>query len=186
MKNPEQNYMCASACFLIFVAGIERTAGGYRSYIPPAILGIHRPYLSETELKAMSGKDAMTAATTTKTIVENYLREMSVPTKYADMMFSIPKDDIRWLSANEVDSDLAGFIPELRDWVDAKCDSRTDIEKALTQTLEAKVKSARTLSSEDNILHDMLEKKDTERRECEDKVRVDLNKQGFQEVFSGK
>jgi hypothetical protein len=46
-KEPETNYMCASACFFIFVAGIERYAG-YRSNVAPLILGIHRPYLSDT------------------------------------------------------------------------------------------------------------------------------------------
>jgi hypothetical protein len=58
LKAPEENYMCASACFFIFVAGIDRYSG-YRSYVAPLILGIHRPYFSDVELKAMSSKDAI-------------------------------------------------------------------------------------------------------------------------------
>jgi hypothetical protein len=186
LKNPEVNYMCASSCFLIFVAGIERSVGGYRSYTGSPVLGIHRPYLSETELKAISSKDAITTSSKVRTVVENYLREMSVPSKYANMMFSIPKDQIQWLTPSDVHSDLAGFIPELKDWVDARCDSRTDIEKHLSQTLEANVKREKMLSPEDKILWDKLADKDNERRQCEDKVRIDLNKQGFQEVFPVK
>ena len=43
-------------------------------------------------------------------------------------MFSVPKDEIRWISNDDFEADFNGFIPELKDWVDARCDKRTDIE----------------------------------------------------------
>lgn len=185
LKDPETNFMCASACFMIFVAGVERGVG-YRSHAGKPILGIHRPYLSEAELKSMSGKDAMTSSTNTRAVVERYFKEMSVPAKYADMVFSIPKDQILWLNPNDVQVDLAGFIPELKDWVDAKCDSRTDIEKTLSRTLEAKLNNYEAFSREEESLQDMLNDKDMKRSDCERAVEVDLDKQGFKEVFFGK
>jgi hypothetical protein len=187
LKEPETNFMCASACFFIFVAGIDRY-GGYRTYVAPLILGIHRPYLSEKDLRAMSSKDAMTSVTNMmtsvtniRTAVENYMKEMSVPTKYADLMFFIPRDSIQWLTTADV-SELRGFIPELRDWVDAKCDTRTEIEKTLSQSIEAKLKRGE-MSDDDERILDMLHAKDEQRGDCEQKVRIELDKQGIKEVF---
>jgi hypothetical protein len=41
-------------------------------------LGIHRPYLSETDLKGLSGDQVIAAAGRMRLTVESYLREMSV------------------------------------------------------------------------------------------------------------
>ncbi len=180
LKNIESDYMCASACFFIYVAGVDRV-GGYRSYIAPLILGIHRPYLTDKELRALNSKSALNAAINIRSSIELYFKEMGVPAKYVDVMFSIPKDEIKWLSVDDI-SELRGFIPELRDWVDARCDTRTEIERSLDKRLEAKLKSG-PLSRDDSELFDMLEKKDMERGECEQNVRIELDKQGIIEVF---
>jgi hypothetical protein len=91
--NPKANYMCTSACFFIFVAGITRTDEVGQD----PRLGIHRPYLSDSDLRTLSGDQAITSANRVRATVENYLKEMSVPAKYVDLMFSVPKDKIRWL-----------------------------------------------------------------------------------------
>jgi hypothetical protein len=181
LKNPDQDYMCASACFLIFVAGIERSVG------PSPILGIHRPYLSDSDLKSISSKDAMSTAVNTRLVVENYLREMSVPAKYADLMFSVRKDDIQWLNPADINSDLSGFIPELRDWVDARCDNRSDLEKMVARSLEAKLDriggQLKMLSPDEDRTWHMLLEKELQRDQCVRKLRVELNKQGNKEVW---
>jgi len=198
LKNSQENYMCASACFFIFVAGTERWVG-YRNHHDDIILGIHRPYLSDIDLKRMSSKDAMSTAANTHSVVENYLREMNVPAKYADLMFSIPKDNIQWLNPTDIKPDLGGFIPELSDWVDARCDNRTDIEKMTARSLEAKMDRIRhemeeikktgrleeleTFSPDEDRIREMLENKDDQRGECERKLRVELSKQGNKEVW---
>jgi hypothetical protein len=74
LKNPKTNYMCASACFFIFVAGIERTAD---SPFGDAILGIHRPYLSASDLRTQSGDQAITSANQVRTTVNG--RSTQVP-----------------------------------------------------------------------------------------------------------
>ena len=127
VKNYKANNMCASACFFVFVAGIER---GLEWEGP--ILGIHRPYLSESDLKALSSDKAIATANRTRATVENYIREMGVPTKYIDQMFSIPKDEFRWISKQEYEADFEGYILELRDWLEARCDNvLTDLEKKI-------------------------------------------------------
>lgn len=91
VKNQRANYMCASACFFIFVAGVKRTDDAWSS---DPILGIHRPYLSDSDLRMLSGDQAITSTNRLRSVVENYLKEMGIPAKYADAMFAVPKDEI--------------------------------------------------------------------------------------------
>jgi len=94
LGNPRTNFMCASACFFVFVGGIYKETA-----LPglPPILGIHRPYLPTERLKELSGGQAIATANLTRAKVEKYLKEMDVPTKYIDQMFSVPKDKILWI-----------------------------------------------------------------------------------------
>jgi hypothetical protein len=108
---PDTNLKCASACFFVFVAGIYRSQD-YRFGVP--LLGIHKPFLSEKELEKLTGDQAISTARQVRVIVESYLKEMGVAAKYVDEMFSIPKDEVRWISSREFTSDFKGIIPELR------------------------------------------------------------------------
>jgi hypothetical protein len=180
LKNPKASFVCASACFFIFVAGIDRD----RWFFAP-ILGIHRPYLSEADLKKLSGNQAIASAVQLRTLVEDYLKEMGVPTKYAELMFSIPKDQVRFIKESDFESDLEGYIPELRDWLDAKCNNLTDIEKVESKRIEAKKKRGEKLVGYDEQLNKMLSEKFMPYSQCWwqalTKLRVDAWKQ-----FRGK
>ena len=184
-KIDPDNFMCASACFFIFVAGAQRSTKQY-GYVAPLILGIHRPYLSDADLKSISSTDAMASANSTRTVVESYLKEMSVPAKYADLMFSVPKDQIQWLNPSDVNADLVGFIPELKDWIDARCNKFTNIEKALRETLESRIKSAGSLSQEDSDMLDMIHDREIKQFDCERGLMSELNQQAFKDVFKPK
>jgi hypothetical protein len=139
LKDAKTNYMCVSACFFIFVAGIDRERDIYAP-----ILGIHRPYLSEIDLKNLSGDQAIASAGQMRTFVEAYLKEMGVPEKYSDLMFSIPKDQVRLIHEDEFESDFEGYIPELRVWLEAKCNKMTDVEKVVTSVIEGKRKRGKS------------------------------------------
>jgi hypothetical protein len=45
---------------------------------------------------------------------------MVIPAKYAEMMYSDPGHRIRWIRNDEFEADLDGFIPQVRNWVDAR------------------------------------------------------------------
>lgn len=139
LKDAKGNYMCASACFFIFVVGIDRE-GVDIWHIWQPVLGIHRPYLSEADLKRLSGNQAIASAGQIRTVVEDYLKEIGVSAKYADLMFSIPKDQVRFVDAHDFKSDFEGYIPELRDWLDAKCNKLTDVEKFVDRGIDAKIR----------------------------------------------
>jgi len=179
LKEPKANYTCASACFFIFVAGVERTA----DLGSDAILGIHKPYLSASDLKSQSGEQAISSANQVRAIVENYLKEMGVPTKYADVMFSTPKDKVRWVGNADFKADLEGVIPALRDWLAARCDKRTDVEKAMWEKIATDRRPMGQYSAAERSIVDMMLKKMREVSDC-DRVTLDkLSADSWLEMF---
>jgi len=123
LKN-SKDYACASACFFIFVGGIYRSSADHG----PAILGIHSPTLSLNDLTKVAPNQATVATDRIRTIIKNYLKVMDVPAKYVEEIYSAPKSRVRWIRNDEFESDFAGFIPELKAFVAAKCGPRPDRE----------------------------------------------------------
>jgi hypothetical protein len=169
LKAPQSNYMCASACFFISIGGIERL-----STLDEGLLGIHRPYMSDADLKTLSANQAMASTTQVRTITEAYLKEMGVPSKYADLMFSIPKDQVRWISEADFQADFAGLIPELKDWMNPQCDQHTDVEKRLADVFAAKSRRGEPLTPEEEAMRLMLLQKLKVQVDCEGMVKDKL------------
>jgi hypothetical protein len=183
LKNPQANYMCASACFFIFVAGIKRTDNVWSG---DPILGIHKPYLSDSDLRKLSGDQAIASTDRLRTTVENYLKEMGVPGKYAGMMFAVPKDEVQWIGAVDFKKDLEGIIPELKDWVAARCDKRTDVEKALWKNMMADLRHVPKQSTPERSLFDLMQQKMSELHACEDDAVGTLSAEAWLEMFDPK
>jgi hypothetical protein len=179
--NPKANYMCTSACFFIFVAGITRT--DETDSLQEPRLGIHRPYLSDSDLMALSGDQAITAANRIRATVENYLKEMSVPRRYVDLMFSVPKDKIRWLGKADGVTDLEGTIPELRDWLAARCNKLTDVEKAVWEKIKADRRPMGQYSTAERSIADKMIKKMSEMDQCERDALEKLSGNAWLQVF---
>ena len=119
LVNPKANYLCTSACFFVYVSGINRNLNWVGR------LGVHRPTQLESIARTPSS-DAASKSTAwfIRETVKNYLQEMDVPDKYVDLIFSVPPNEIRLITQDEFDSDLRGFVPELKDWIGAKCDPK--------------------------------------------------------------
>ena len=144
LRDP-RNYGCASACFLLFAAGIHRNVNW------AGRLGIHRPFRLQGNSMALNPDDDPFIDTAVRGAIENYLREMDVPEKYVNFMFAIPSGRVRWISQRELDADLDGFIPGLKHIVDRQCsaeaqpppaeknmaDCRTDVGFRLRSELPA-------------------------------------------------
>jgi hypothetical protein len=179
LVDPNANYVCASACFFVYVAGVERSTDIFNLDGP--ILGIHRPYMTDGDLRNLSGDQAIASASQLRATVENYLREMSVPAKYTDLMFSVPKDEVRWIDRADYEADLEGIIPELKDWVDARCDTRTDVEKAAWAAL--KNKSSAQMTTAENAISEKLTKKMSDLDKCASRELSNLSHQAHLKMF---
>jgi hypothetical protein len=169
LKDLKINYMCASACFFVFVAGIHRSSDD----LGPAILGIHRPFAAENAITKLGRNQAIAAESQSRITIENYLKAMDVPGKYAQDMYSVPKRMIQWIRNDEFESDFDGFIPELRGLVDTRCGSRTDVVTKWSGELDRSDKPPRVEHSNHETQLD-----------CERKIQDELARGAYSDVLA--
>lgn len=112
VRDPARNNVCASACFFIFASGVYRDGHG---------LGIHTPKIAAADLERMTSDESVGNYNDVKNAVARFLGRMSVPRKYFDAMFDVPHDKMRWLTDEEITSDLHGFVTDVREWVATQC-----------------------------------------------------------------
>ena len=182
LVNPKNNYLCASACFFIYVSGI------YRNLNWTGRLGVHRPTQLESKVRAHSGDDATKSITWfIHETVKNYLRDMNVAGKYVDLVFSTPPNEVRWITQDEFDSDLRGFIPELQDWVGAKCDTHTSGETIISDVMKTRSTPLNnTRISEDEKEVSVSAKRSSEIVKCWMQAKTELPTEAWRRVFLGK
>lgn len=84
---------CASACALAFVGGATRQA-------EPGAIGVHQSSFSpDTEIE---GRTAVAAVQVLTAQIMTYLLEMDVDPKLLQLSLSVPSDDMRYLTASEM------------------------------------------------------------------------------------
>jgi hypothetical protein len=91
---------CASACFLIYVGGARRL----KSYI-----GIHRVYFDRKEYGRMSLDDATKLYININHPLMEYLDEMVVSRRYADIMLQTSSTDMYVVKYPEMMSEFGGL-----------------------------------------------------------------------------
>lgn len=155
LKDPMHNNLCASACFFIHIAGIYRWGD---------TLLIHRPYLSDVELRRLSGDQVLRISQVARAETDAYLKEMGLPAKYSELMYSVPKDQVQLLAESDIKADIDGFIPELKDWMDARCEKPTSAERIRKNYLV--VKSSSTWTAEDEEFLRQVSNKEDEMIKC--------------------
>ncbi|MGH6678062.1 MAG: hypothetical protein ACREDL_03790 [Bradyrhizobium sp.] len=117
----EEDATCASACVLIFAAGLSRAADTPETavdfpapgFVPihhkSAAIGIHRPALAdisrETEMLEVKA-----AADQDEHELRQYAAEMNVNPQLIDDMFAIPPNEIKWLSKKDLQRYGLGFL----------------------------------------------------------------------------
>jgi hypothetical protein len=113
---------CASACVLVFGAGLSRVVGAlvYRSLIladdwepevvrVPAKIGIHRPALADappdTDMTSVK-----TAAESVEKGLREYAGQMNISPRLIDDMLTTPPEQVRWLSEQDRQNYGLGFL----------------------------------------------------------------------------
>ena len=67
--------------------------------------------------------------------MQDYLQEMNVPRRYADIMLRTSSRDIYVPKYPEVMADFYGWVPEIEEWLIAKCDT---VSEQKVQQMEGK------------------------------------------------
>lgn len=181
LAEPKKNYLCASACFFVYVSGI------YRNLYWAGRLGVHRPFRSESNEKTLSADESIILTWRVRDTVKIFLKEMDVPDKYIDLIYSVSPNELRWITQSEFDSDLQGFIPDLKGWVRAKCDSQTNEEKITSANLTIRSPPiANAKISENKKIVSVPADQSREIARCWMQARMELSDQAWQKVFFGK
>lgn len=116
------NASCYSACVFLLASGIYKTVDGR--------VGIHRPYFTSKGPESIKR-----AIKTTKAEVEIYFKEMNIPIRLAEDMFSIDPANMRILSAADLrdyrlnSKDFVAQESEIIEKIDRLGISRTTYEK---------------------------------------------------------
>jgi len=96
------NNTCASACFFLYVAGVNRQG---------SVLGIHRPTLPADEYFALGLDGSVAAHRRIEEATVAYLDLMGAPARYAPLMLATSASGMVWLSAEDIASDFTGIAP---------------------------------------------------------------------------
>jgi hypothetical protein len=107
---------CSSACVLVWVAGVERSAA--------AELGLHRPYFDKSYFSGLSKTEADARYSELSNRVKRYLEEMEVPREAIELIFATSSSDIVFVGERKnlpLYAKLAARSPAYDEWLRAKC-----------------------------------------------------------------
>ncbi len=113
--NPE-NFLCASACFLVYAGGISRR-GEY--------ILLHRPYLPPNAAKKLSDADYESQQKEIVSKVGQYLRKMEVAQILIDRMMTTPSSDRSPITVEDAlgnEPKLVGMVPSITEVLLARND----------------------------------------------------------------
>lgn len=119
---PDGEGFCASSCFIIYVAAIERSASGVDTIKTEGVkgqlgpLGVHRPYMRA----AQDGPSGVTRQEQIMKDMRIYLFNAGVGHSLIDKMMSHASNDIYWLSTEDIRA-LGNFSPGLEEQLIKKC-----------------------------------------------------------------
>ncbi len=142
---PDGKGFCASSCFLIYVAALERSASGIDTIKTEGVkgnlgpLGVHRPFMRAGE----EGPSGVKRQAQIMNDMRTYLVNAGVGHSLIDKMMSHASNDIYWLTAEDIRA-LGQYSPGLEEQLIKKCDYNARREASLNardwiQSLESGV-----------------------------------------------
>jgi hypothetical protein len=147
---------CASACFLIWVAGVYRMGN---------VVGIHRPYFLKEYLEGLSASEAQKERSLMYEKVKSYLKDMDVPEHVINKMFDTKSDEIvylDWYTTKSMES-----VPFYNKSEGTSCLPLTDREEMDYWRLLAKKMEGKNILKKSEKFHfNYLKNKKEEFNEC--------------------
>lgn len=119
---------CASSCFYLYVAGVDRSAADSGS------IGVHRAYFNSSYFAGLSPADAEKRQAELTKAVSDYLEKAYVPRSIIEKMNAMSSNDILWLDSG--DEYMLGFPyqPWYEQLLIAKCGYSAEKQKHLYQS----------------------------------------------------
>ena len=160
----KDNDICASACFLAYVGGVERDGN---------FLALHRPYVSKEAVGKLSDVEYEAAEKDIMTRVREYLRGMEIDQFFIDKVMSNSSQDSYVVTMTDTDTyHLDAIVPSMEEIVLAKCDDLTAQEKRISDSTSGATPEGRRVRAR------ILAKMKTF-HECKLKVLDDIRREAF-------
>jgi len=114
----ETNRVCASACFLIYAAGVERIGN---------LIALHRPYLPQEQAKTISDVDYIKLQNNMLNTIRKYLEDMEVNEFYIQKILDYNSQDFYLVSPTDTAIyPLDNMIPSIKEVIISRgCDPVT-------------------------------------------------------------
>src|SRR6266496_1323840 len=153
-----QQFLCASACFVVWLGGIYREAQ-LRVTNPPRGIGLHRAYFSDATYNDTRANELAKTQAAAAAKMRTFLTAEDVPQQLIDDMMARPSNDIHWLTWEEFDQ--IGTLPAWFEEVAVRhCGYKRDL---MTQTFEAERNSRQDyaalvtqLDTQDHCLNNLM------------------------------
>jgi hypothetical protein len=110
--------ICASACALIWIGGVNRLG----------MIGLHRQRTEEAGFRLLSPADASVLYHKVLDRMITYMEEMEAPQSIVDETIAAPSGDIRWVDVNEETSLYES--PSIAEWIAASCGLEDPVQDA--------------------------------------------------------
>ncbi|HET9031996.1 MAG TPA: hypothetical protein VFN25_03725 [Dokdonella sp.] len=111
--------VCASACVLALLGGVERSVIGS--------VGIHRPFGTSPSDSVNQSQSALRSV---NELIYAYLDEMNISSRVLDAMNAVQPEEVRWLDFDECDAlGVCGTDPAWKDYNDSMFAKKLGISK---------------------------------------------------------
>jgi hypothetical protein len=144
------NNTCASSCFFLYVAGVNRQG---------SVLGIHKPALPADEYFALGLEGSVAAHQRIEEATAAYLDLMGAPARYASLMLTTSSREMLWLSPDDIARDFTGIAPGYDEQLSRACQTdlagQSDAESDCTSKKLAELQEERRQRTRRQLLgHD--------------------------------
>jgi len=169
LPTDSMNCICASACFFVYIGGVER-AGGY--------IAVHRPHFVKGKFGKLTLAEAKNKFNQLQLRAKNYMKGMGIVDKIQITVLGTASDDIALLSKTEIRRHLSGKLPARHEWLRNKCSELSPIERR-------KLNSFSKAASEYK-LKKKLRRKRLKEEICEFPVELEGRQLAFEKFFRKK
>jgi hypothetical protein len=157
--------VCASACFLAFAGGVDRTG---------TLLALHRPYIPKEAAGTLSDVEfeAIEKAAIVKTV--QYLKSMEVDQFFIDKMVSSNSRNVYVVTVSEaIEHHLVTLVPSIEEFVLSKCQAFDLHDQSVLQATDDK-----TIAGQQSRAQLIAKLRDS--FECKDRVLTEMRRSALQ------
>ena len=169
-KDPK-NCLCASACAFAFFGAPFRNG---------TVVGLHRPYFDQPAFAQLSPDEAAERYRALAKNAHAYLSEMGVGEDVTKRIMASASNGIDFLEPDYVQKYMWGWIPEIEEWLIAKCPGTRP--RVRSRELAA-AQAAGAITPAEEVEYEQINAADAKASACQSAASRELRISGFDALF---